>query len=371
MARAPAVSEIEVLPEADRLEGFLHPRETRALFGHAAAEQTLHAAVAGGRMHHGWLLTGAAGIGKATLAYRLARHLLAAPAERDPSGSLAVADTTSAARQVTALSHPGLLVLRRLWDPKAKRFGTAIAVDEVRRLRSFLSHTTEAAGWRVVIVDPADELNISAANAVLKSLEEPPPRTVFVLVSAEPGRLLATIRSRCRVLALAPLEPDDLKQAVDQACATAERTLPPTESWREIAAVAGGSVRGALILAGAGGLELHARIQGLLGLLPKVDWVAAHALSDELAAPQAEQRYEAFLAQLLQALAELIRARTHGAGPAAAAAQRLIPDGQLAAFAEAWQRLASDAAEADRLNLDRKALILNTISNLAEIAARR
>ena len=163
-------------------------------------------AFASGRMHHAWLLAGRAGIGKATLAYRLARHVLARPDERDHSGkSLEVPTDSAAARQVAALSHPGLLVLRRPYDTKSKRFVSAIPVDEVRRLKSFLGLTSGENAWRVVIVDTADELNLNAANALLKSLEEPPRRALFMLVASEPSGLLPTIRSRCRRLDLQPL----------------------------------------------------------------------------------------------------------------------------------------------------------------------
>ncbi|HWK33029.1 MAG TPA: DNA polymerase III subunit delta', partial [Hyphomicrobium sp.] len=223
MARAPAAAEIEALPEADRLAEFPHPRETEQLFGHSGVEATLAGALASGRVHHAWLLSGPRGIGKATLAYRFARAALAEPAERDPSGaSLSIAPETTAARQVRALSHPGLLLIRRPYDVKAKRFATSIPVDEVRRLRSFLSHRAAGDGWRVVIVDEANELNVNAANALLKSLEEPPERTVFLLVSSAPGQLVPTIRSRCRALALSPLGAKDLHAATAQALKAAE-----------------------------------------------------------------------------------------------------------------------------------------------------
>ena len=128
MARAPALQEIEAVPEADRLDDAPHPRQTQVLHGHEWAEKQMAATFATGRMHHGWLIAGPSGIGKATLAYRLARHILAKPGERDPAGqSLAVAPETTAARQVLALSHPGLLLIRRPWDAKGKRFTAAPA----------------------------------------------------------------------------------------------------------------------------------------------------------------------------------------------------------------------------------------------------
>src|SRR5262245_60801757 len=151
MARAPATQDLVELPEADRLDGFPHPRRTRVLLGHGAAQQLLGEAFASGRMHHAWVFAGRAGIGKATLAYRLARYILAHAGERDPAGSsLEISANSSAGRQIDALSHPGLLVLRRPYDTKSKRFATTIPVDEVRRLKSFLSLTTGDGAWRVV-----------------------------------------------------------------------------------------------------------------------------------------------------------------------------------------------------------------------------
>jgi DNA polymerase-3 subunit delta' len=202
MARAPAsaAAEIETAPEADCLEGFTHPRLTARVYGHSNVEDMLAGVLHSGRMHHAWLICGREGIGKATLAYRFARAALARPDERDMFGStLDIDASTATAHQVAALSHPGLLLLRRGYEPKTKRFHASISVDEVRRLRSFLSLSAEEGSRRVVIVDSADEMNVNAANALLKSLEEPPPQTIFLIVSAAPRRLLATIRfRRCR-----------------------------------------------------------------------------------------------------------------------------------------------------------------------------
>jgi DNA polymerase-3 subunit delta' len=374
MARAPVPAEIEELPEADRLEGFPHPRETVALHGHAAAERVLAEALAGGRMHHAWLLAGPKGIGKASLAYRFARAALAAPQERDLfDQSLAVGADTTAARQVRALSHPGLLLIRRPYDVKAKRFATGIPVDEVRRLRAFLAHRAAADGWRVVIVDEANELNANAANALLKSLEEPPPRTVFLLVSSSPGALLPTIRSRCRMLALSPLGENDLRAAAGEALAAVGATLPTDAEWAPLVRLAQGSVGRLLSLYGAGGLELQGRVMRMLELLPKVDWRAVHALGDELQPIGAGARFELFFELLLDALARLIRATATGEGSAEdrTLAGRLMGGGRLASFAALWERVGREKADTLALNLDRKSLLMETVAGLAAAAQER
>lgn len=374
MARAPAIQEIDELPEADRLEGFPHPRATARLYGHETVERTLAAAFASGRMHHGWLLSGREGIGKATLAYRFARHVLAAPPERS-ADTLDIAPETRAARQVLALSHPGLLVIRRAWDQKGKRFPASISVDEVRRLKAFLGRTADPDAWRVVIVDRAEELNISAANALLKSLEEPPPRTVFLLVTSAPGRLLVTIRSRVRTLDLAPLADDALRRAVTQAFVASgdevESAAPAPSDWDRLARLADGSVRRLLSLHAAKGLALHDRMFAILNSLPTVDWGAVHALGDELSGQAAEQRYELFFELLMGAIARLVDAEARGEGAPAetALAHRLVGPGRLATWAGLWERVAADKADTAALNLDRKALILDVFSRL-EAASR-
>lgn len=374
MARAPITAEIEELPEADRLGSFPHPRNTHKLYGHRDAERALAETLAAGRMHHAWLIAGTKGIGKATLAYRFARAALAAPDERDSSGhSLAVSDATSAARQVRALSHPGLLLIRRPYDIKAKRFATTIPVDEVRRLRNFLGHRAAGDGWRVVIVDEANELNTNAANALLKSLEEPPVRTVFLLISSAPGELVPTIRSRCRMLTLSPLGDSDLRAAATEALQAAGETLPTDAEWPVLERLSGGSVGRLLGLFGAGGLELQVQINRLLGLMPKIDWRQVHGLADELQPIAAEARFELFFELLLETLARLIRAAASGQGSPdeVALAQRLIGDARLASFAALWERVARDKATAMALNLDRKSLIIDTVAALAAAAQER
>ena len=372
MARAPAITDNEALPEADKLDGFPHPRETSILVGHGLAEQTFADALTSGKIHHAWLISGTEGIGKATLSYRVARAALARPEDRDPFGSSLHIETGSPAyRQVTALSHPGLLVIRRAYDQKAKRFSASISVDDVRRLRNFLSLSAETQGWRAVIVDSADELNVNAANALLKSLEEPPSKTLFLIVSSAPGRLLPTIRSRCRSLALAPLGPDDLFKAVRGALASAGKPPIAPADFQALAPFSGGSPRRLLAMADGGGLALQTKITKVFETLPNLDMRAAHALADELQPAAQEQKFELFYDLFLSFLARLVRAGASqdGAASEVALANRIMGEARLATFAHLWETLARDKADALALNLDRKSLILDTLSKL-EAAAR-
>ncbi len=367
MARAPVQHDVDVAPESDRLEGCPHPRATRVMFGHGGAEEMLAEQVRDGRLHHGWIFSGREGIGKATLAYRLARHLLAEPSERDPFGqSLAVDEGTRAHRQVLALSHPGLLVLRRPWDGKSKRFAASIPVEEVRRLRGFLALAADPGAWRVVIVDTADDLNVNAANALLKSLEEPPARTVFVLVVSQPGRLLATIRSRCRLLALEPLADGDLRRSVEEACRASGREPPPDADWPQILALAEGSARRALGLADSGAVRLYERVVALVAALPKIDWPKVHVLAEELATPAAEARLETFFELLLGLLARVIRAAMTGEGDAEALrlAAAIAPPHAVGALATLWSEIGVDKAAALDLNLDKRALVVSVAGRL-------
>lgn len=368
--RFTTIEDAEPVPEADRLDDYPRPRETDGLYGHDSAQAELAAAFASGRMHHAWLMTGPEGIGKATLAYRFARHALATPAERDASGSLDVPAGSTAARQVRALSHPGLLVIRRPYDLKAKRFRASIPIEEVRTLRAFLGHTAGAGAWRVVIVDTVDELNINGQNALLKSVEEPPARTVFLLLSAEPGRLLPTIRSRCRGLTLAPLGSLDLRRAVAQAHSATGKPPLPDDDWPMLEKLAAGSVRRALSFASGEMLGLSKTVDGLLSALPRVDWAAGNALAEQLGPAQAEQKFEMFHELLLGRIAALVRARTVDAADAGdrALSLRLIADGDLASWAELWETLAAKKAEADALNLDRRTLVLNAIAGLQRLS---
>jgi DNA polymerase III subunit delta' len=378
MARAPAAAEIEAPPEDDRLEGLPHPRETVRLLGHASAEAELAEAFAQGRTHHAWLITGREGIGKATLAYRLAAYIMAGVGERHASGrSLDVDRNGPTARHIRAQAHPGLLVIRRPYDHKLKRLMTAITVDEVRRIRDFLHLSGE--GNRVVIVDSADEMNLNAANALLKSLEEPPARTTFLVLSARPGRLLATIRSRCRRLDLHGLPDADLRAAA--AAALGDTTEPKFASGpapertaksfaEQLVHLAEGSVRRLVVLEAKGGLALHDRIVALVEALPRVEWGAIHKLGDEISGTANDERFELVIALLLDIIAATARAAATGAhAPVSASAlDRLTREGRLASLAGVWETLLAEAGEARALNLDRKTLLIETFARLSSLA---
>src|SRR6201981_2764896 len=258
-----------------------HPRETSVLFGHKEAETALLNAYKSGRIPHAWLVGGAQGIGKATLAYRMARFVLT---HRDPLSSavqrantLGIDPNEPAARHVAANAHGSLLALERTANDKGV-LRTVITVDETRETISFFGSTAAVEGWRVCIVDTVDELNPNAANALLKILEEPPQQSLFLLISHAPARVLPTILSRCRKLALRPLSPSDLIEAASKAANLAI----DDPALIEAVAAAEGSVARALTLLGGDNLKLQQRTAALLASLPRVDPRELHALGDSL-----------------------------------------------------------------------------------------
>jgi DNA polymerase III subunit delta' len=214
-------------------------------------------------------------------------------------------------------------------------------------------------------------MNINAANALLKSLEEPPPKTIFLILSSEPGRLLTTIRSRCRRMALEGLGPDDLRRAARQAYDAEGKSPPDEKDLAALEPLAGGSVRRMLSLAGSGGLVLQAKIEKLFAALPSIDAAAAHQLADDLAPAAAEQKFELFFDLLLAHFQRLIRAAAAGEGTASeiATANRLIGPMRVAGFAQLWETLARDKTQTLALNLDKKSLVLDCLSRI-EAAAR-
>ena len=201
--------ETETFPEADLVDGCPHPRETYSLLGHEAAEQIFIRAMTGGRSHHAWLVTGVKGVGKATLVYRMARYLLGA--SQLLGGSLDFSPDDPVVQRIASLGHGNIFILRRPYDIKTKKLKSEIPVAEARKLKDFLTQKPSETGWRIVIIDSMDEMNRNAENSILKSLEEPPEKTMFFLISSNPGYLLPTIRSRCVSLVLKSVAQDQIR----------------------------------------------------------------------------------------------------------------------------------------------------------------
>jgi DNA polymerase III subunit delta' len=354
--------------EPDRLEGFAAPREVERPIGHDAALAELEDAFRSFRLHHGWLIAGPEGIGKATLAYHFARSVLAA--HHAGADLRHVGPNDSVFRKVAGLAHPNLLVIRRPWNERTKRFGQWIGVDEVRRLRAFLGNTAGELGFRVVIVDRADELNQNAANALLKVLEEPPSETLFLLIAAAEGKIPITIRSRCRTLRLSPLEPDNLAKVVR---ATLQRDGHDVEDDAlDLAlALSEGSVRRALELATGDGIELYLEALALLGTLPDLDGARVQKLAEKLASQGETERLELFYSLLLGILERLIRFTATGESVTeeeASAGRKLLGNADLARWAEVWAAITRAKDEALGLNLDRSLLLFETFLRLKTLA---
>ncbi|MGP3697776.1 DNA polymerase III subunit delta' [Rhodobacter sp. NSM] len=363
------------IPEPDRVEGAPHPRETRALFGHERAEAEFLDAFRSGRLHHGWLITGPLGVGKATLAWRIARFLLATPsgggllAAPEPA-SLEVDPDHPVARRMAALAEGRLFLLRRAWDEKAKRLKTQITVEEVRRMKSFFALSAADGGRRVAIVDPADEMNASAANALLKLLEEPPEGVTILLVCHQPSRLLPTIRSRCRELRLAPLSPDDVGRALTAAGID-------VGDPGALAELAGGSAGEAIRVANLDGVRLYAALVALLSTLPRLDRAKLVALADAASGRGAEAQFDLMLMLIDLFLARLARAGTLRLLPPEAVPgeaeliARLAPDFAAARlWADLAQSLGNRARRGRAVNLDPAALLMDMVLRIDETAGQ-
>ena len=368
----------DIAPEADRLDGVPHPRETERLFGQEAAEKALLDAIETGRLHHAWLLTGPKGIGKATLAWRAARYLLARP----PAGQDALFDVPPAARsldvdpehpvarRIAAMSEPGLLAIRRPWDTDKKRFKTQITVEEVRRLNGFFGLSATEGGYRAVIVDSADEMNTAAANALLKILEEPPRNAVLFLISHRPARLLPTIRSRCRELRLATMGPEAIASAMSQAGAEVAASA-------SLAELSGGSVGEALRLSSLDGVGIYRNLIELLSTAPRMDRQKASALAENAAQKSADERLDLTIRMIDTALARLAR---NGAGHPV---DREVVEGETEVLsrlapnlhkAQAWAQLTQDLgqrlAHGRAVNIDPASLVLDALLRINETAGQ-
>lgn len=354
----------------------LHPRRNPNLLGQAEAEARMLAAQDSGRLPHAWLLTGRKGIGKATLAYRFARFLLSEPQDQGlfaaPADSLAISEDDGVFRRIAASAHPDLMTVELGFDEKKGRARREILVNDVRSVVEFLHRTPAEGGWRIVIVDSADEMNRSAANALLKVLEEPPEQALLLLVSHTPGRLLPTIRSRCCRLALPALPPSVMEELL-----AAQRPDLEPANRQALCHLAEGSIGRALELDDAGGLGLYNDLVSLLKDLPRLDVPAVHSLGDRLARGKDGQGFRTTMELLSWWLARLIRGQAGlGTGAEVVPGEGALPSGlrdrgRLADWIALWEKIADLTSRAEGVNLDRKQVLIAAFLELQSLAIAR
>jgi DNA polymerase III subunit delta' len=328
------------------------PRANPTLLGHHEAETTMLDAIRAERLHHAWLITGPEGVGKATLAYRFARRLLAGRPAQD---SLFLDPSSPVFRRVAANSHADLLTIERVFNEKTKRMKTQIAVEDVRRITSFMSLTPAEGGWRVVVVDGAEELNQASANALLKILEEPPSRAILLLVCAAPGRLLPTIRSRCRRLRLTSLANEPMAELM-------ARYLPQldVEERGRLLTLAEGSPGRALMLTEDEGLKIAVLVDKLLSELPDVPTSRGYEIADFLG--RSETGFSTFMDLVCAGVAGAVRESVRGrADPDQ---ERLVALRPLDAWGELWQGLTRLQDETERFALDKRQAIVAGVGML-------
>lgn len=334
----------------DTLDGVPSPAETVHLFGHDEAAAMLSAAYKAGKLPHALIFAGPVGIGKATLAFHLAHHLLKYPQPGMAPDTLAAPDPASGLfRQIASGASPAVMHLTRPLNERTKGYKTVVTVDEIRKVGAFLSMTSHDGGYRVVIIDPADDMNVNAANALLKNLEEPPQRTLFVLIVHAPGRLLPTIRSRCQVVRLSALGEGDLMRVLD----TMEPPPPQDETQRAaLASRAGGSVRAAILLTQYGGLEIAETLAALLKG-DRTDIAGAYRLAEAVAGRDRAVQFDIFNRRALDLLAD--------SASSAALAGSLR---KAKALSDSWQEALDAISETDTYNLDKKQHALAMIDRL-------
>jgi DNA polymerase-3 subunit delta' len=320
------------------------PRANPHFRGHEAAVATLHHAATSGRLHHGWLISGQPGIGKATLAFRFARWLLAGATTAD----LFLPETAPVLRRVAAGTHPDLFTVERRVNAKTERLQSEIVIATVQEASAFMRLTPAEGGWRVVVIDGAEDMNPNAANALLKVLEEPPARAILLLISAAPGRLLPTIRSRCRALPLAHLSMPE----VEALLADYAPELGG-EKHARLARLAEGSIGTALSLAAEDGIAIAGLVDEVL--TTPVSPARAQTIADTVArAVEGVDKFDTFMTLLRAGLAANTRAAARAGQPAA----------QLVGHVALWQEFAKLESEVIGLNLDKRAAVIVALSQL-------
>lgn len=344
----------------------LSPRTTELCLAHGDLEASLLRLFNEGRLPHTLIFAGLEGVGKATLGFRLTRFLLSQEGEGGglfgdappPATSLAVSREHTAFRQVVSGAHPDFLFIERKMDELRGRKAGTLDVEEVRKIVPFLRLSASNGGWRVVLVDDADTMGRSAQNAILKILEEPPPKTIIILIAHRPGALIPTIRSRAQLYHLSAPAMADF-EAVLRHAGQGMLSGPEMKSLYDLAE---GSPGRALRLLEEGGLDILGRIiEGFAGY-PDYRWSALHALADELARPGADVAFENFAAGMIWLGQNLVRAKARGSGLPAPLQNpvflSLLERSSLTGLAETQEVLQEHLSKTDHGNLEKREAVL-------------
>ncbi|WP_375644186.1 MULTISPECIES: DNA polymerase III subunit delta' [unclassified Bartonella] len=343
------MSNVNILRQYDDIDTILSPSQNNVVFGHEDVRHFLTQMLKEERLHHALLFEGEYGIGKATLAFHLAWNILSSQ-----QGAFLKPDPYSTPwRQITQGSHPGLLYISRRFDVKTQKFKTGILVDDIRDIMHFLSRTSQDNGWRIVIVDSADDMNRNAANAILKILEEPPTKTLFVIIAHSSGKLLPTIHSRCQKISFRPLNNDEMEKVITHIFTPQD--LPEEKTIEMIIKKSKGSPRKAALLIFHGGLEIIKTIDALLEK-PICNATIVHTLAQTLSSVSSTFPFQQFCDEILNKIQKK--------------AIMLVEKGELflsKKYAEKWQEIHQEIEEIQLFNLDKKQFVINLLFKVHKI----
>lgn len=357
-----------------------HPRMNDLVFGHEKAEREFLDSFNSGRLHHGWLITGPKGIGKATLAWKCAKFLLSEDDSVSNDGlfgddlsshatSLDIDPDKPVIHRIKSGGHGGIIATERSVNTKTGKLRNDIVIDDIRKVISFFSRTSSEGGWRVALIDAADEMNTNAANALLKVLEEPPEKSILFLIAHSPGKLLPTIKSRCRTLELNALSGDSVRSMLAHKYADMD-----TATMNTLAALAAGAPGRAIQMEQLGGAAIYTKTFKAISSVPNLNIPEIHSLAGEYASIKADAEYRLFI-QIFTAFIERItkaaviedqsREIIEGENQQLS---RISLMARVDKWLELWEKVGHLIQRADAVNLDRKQVIVSLFSELKATA---
>ncbi|WND02256.1 DNA polymerase III subunit delta' [Temperatibacter marinus] len=368
----------------DSPEDILHPRRTMSLNGHEEAERLFLDAFNEDRLHHAWLVTGPKGVGKSSFAWRAAKFLMVHGQQKVGGDSLfgdalppVVLSTLSVdadhdtVTRILAGTHSDINEIMRSPNKDTGKMRKEIVIDDIRALINQSTQTSSEGGWRIAIIDSVDELNVSAANALLKLLEEPPVKTILFLVSHSPGKLLPTIRSRCRALKLQPLPIESVKAVL-----AGKYPSLSVEEMNALSVLSEGAPGQACSYAASNALSLYQDIMNILGQFPRIDVPALHKFAEKLASVKADADYHLFVDLLYFIRQRLLRYMATGEEVTPVSSNEIAIFHDISSKStldqqlDLWEKTIELIGRASRVNLDRKQVILNIFSQMAALVSR-